>query len=203
MIQDSLTYIASGAGLAAIPPLATNYFGASFGLDLNPDYGVGAQPRRSPLPGMGQELLFRVDINSAFTGTGDPVAQFHIALSTSGEGVAISAGTMIIIGSNIGPTYFDLTKFWNGFRASQLTAGTHFFIRTNPWTANMGRDAVDAVVEGKTLRYLGLLITMPNYLAVAGPSWTGGLATAHLVTQGDIMQNPKDFAYPTGFSFKG
>ena len=214
MIQDD------GQILLAIPPAETFYISSTFGIDLNPDYGEGADPRRSPLPGMGEDWMVRVDVTGAFTeGAGAPMAQFHLVLSNLGAGVEVHGGTSVISIGCQAPAQRLITvgedppasnfKAYQGIRAADLTEGTHFFIRPNPWTASMGRNAAGSVVVGKELRYLGVAIMVPNYYISGALNvgttqyFDGGAITARLVKSGDVMQNPEDFMFPSAVKHSG
>lgn len=214
MIQDD------GFTFTAAIPGSGSWIASSFGYDLNPDYGQGQNARRAPVPGMGEEWLMRVDVGGDFTvGAGQPMAQFHMVLASSGAGTEVHLATsMISIGIQApaqrlitwgeNPPVGGLYPF-SGFRADDLVQGAHFFIRPNPWSKYMGRNASDAVVDPQTLRYLGVAIIVPNYytagaLAVGTPAYfDGGFITATLVKSSDIIQDPNDFAYPCGTKMVG
>jgi len=212
MIQDD------GQILLAAVPAEGFYISSSFGIDLNPDFGEGANPRKSPLSGMGDDWMVRVDVASAFTqGDGTPMAQFHLLASSAGAGVAVHSGSNVI---SIGvqapaqrllavpetpPTQLAV----NGIRAGDLPAGAHFFIRPNPWTKHMGKNVSGAAVDVQALRYLGVGIVVPNYyipgaLAVGNTQYfDGGIISAHIVKTADVMQDPVNFTFPSAVLHKG
>ena len=190
--------------LIALFPASGLYSNGTFGIDLNPDFGSGpsavtAEQRRGTLPGMGDDMLFRVRVASAFAiGAGEPVAQFHAVLSEVGDGVAVSGGSNVIsIGVAASSRVNVSSVTYSGMAVADLTLNSQFFIRFNPWTAGMGRDAVGGTVIGKNLRYLGVNIVVPNYLG-GTHAFSAGLIDVVLVKSSDVMQDPTDFAYPPG-----
>lgn len=195
MIQDNTQNIST------VPPGSGLYITGSFGLDLNPDFGNGQSARKAPLPGQGEDWMLRVDVGLDFVngvgGNNTPIAQIHAGLSDLGDGVSITNSTkFIIVGSAIPSTHTVGGRTMQGFVAAQLVIGNRFFIRVNPWTAPLGRDAVGGTVIGKDLRYLGVIITVPN--EADGDFFSGGGIVARLVKSSDVLQDPQDFIYPAG-----
>ncbi len=196
MIQDTSLALTASAPGTGVHVTSTN------GLDLNPDFGSGPNARRSPLPGLGSGVLIRVDVTTAFAiSAGEPVAQFHAVLSNLGDGVAVHTGASVISIGVQAPSLVDISgTTFSGMAVADLTLNSHFFIRLNPWTAGMGRNFADAVVVGQDLRYLGVMIAMPNYLegGTGTHFFSAGAISAHLVKDGDVMEDPTDFMYPAG-----
>lgn len=192
--QHIFTVVPPGAGVVAT---------GSLGYDLNPDFGAGPNARRSPLIGMGEEFLVRVDITQTFNqeGLGQPVLQFHVVLSDT-QSPSVVALNQIVIGSAMpgSVAVAQTPDIQVGFHLDQLVAGNQFFIRCNPWTAPLGRNAAGGTVIGKDLRYLGLICVMPNYHVA--DTFASGQVKGYLVKHG----NPfawKDHAYPSATKIVG
>ena len=200
MIQDYTWVAGMGVDLQCSAPSAGNLFDSSFGIDLNPDFGQGQQARKSPLIGMGHELLFRIDVDVGFAqgGTAVPIYQIHAALSSAGNGVKITSGSNIIIIGTVTPSVHSFAQdpaIVVGLHIDQLAFGSRFFLRLNPWTNPMGRNVAGGAVIGKDLRYLGLIITQTNYHTAS--CFGTGIVRGKLVTQGDVMDQPSDYVYPS------
>lgn len=197
MIQDE------GQVLLAAAPASTLFVGSSFGYDLNPDFGTGQNARKAPLVGQGEDWMLRLDVVDAFSAAaGTPIIQFHAVLSTVGAGVVVHTGDTAVIGSLMPSTHVVSGRTMLGFHVAQLPAGAHFFMRLNPWTARMGRNVAGTTIIGKDLRYLGVLITVPNFDQGGNPAANGSIA-ARILKSSEISQDPKDFAYPSGTRIVG
>lgn len=196
-IQDDLIY---PGGSGNIPPAQNLPYIGGLGYDLNADFGNGQNARKALQPGQTGEMVMRVDIDATFTiGTGAPIAQFHAVLSETGSPTVLSGlNDFVIIGSSLGPMNTSGNFSHAGYVAADLVAGESFFIRLNPWTNAMSRCLANADINVQDLRYLGLMISVPNAEAAASPFFDGGLATMSLVLTSDISWDPADFQYPSG-----
>lgn len=186
MIYDALV---KASFLVPVPAAS---FGGSIGFDLNPDFGNGHMPRKAGMPGEGHDFAIRCRVTQAFTvNAGTPIAQVHAVLSTAGNPntsppALVSAGDFVVIGSNVGPCQLDGADLLPGFQAADLTINSEFYIKCNPWTEVMGR-AISGAVEGPDLRYLGVIINIPNYSAAAN-SFSAGILQCNVVLASDASQ---------------
>lgn len=182
-------------------PAITVVAAGSTGYDLNADFGNGQYPRRSPLIGAGEEFLVRVDVTQTFVagGIGDPVFQFHLVIADT---PTLPALNMITIGSAApgSVAVAQTPDIQLGFHVSQLALGNYFFIRANPWSACLGRNAVGSTVIGKDLRYLGLLCVMPNYHVL--DTFATGQVKGYLVSSSTAFA-AKDHIYPSATKIVG
>lgn len=194
-------FIDSDTILVATPPGSGNaYLGTAATIDLNPDYGTGQQARRAPVQGFSSGFALMIEVLTSFAaGSGSPVLQIHAAVS--GSSSTLGSTNVAIVGSSAAPQQSVGGRFAWGYLASQLTAGTRFFIRLNPWTASMGHDIVSSSIDGKILRYLGLVLYVPNY--DTGAYFSAGSVTGRIVPTGHIADSAEDYAYPSGVSFAG
>jgi hypothetical protein len=194
----------------------------SFGVDLNPDFGLGDQPqsgptsptellRKSPILGMEGDILIRVDVTEDFvavvgTPADDPALQFHAVLSATQSTSVIFTGTdFVCIGSNVGPFNIEAVdgRTLNGYLAADLTVGKSFFIRLNPWVEGMGRGLTLDPHDARDLRYLGLVTLVTTGAGDGANSYfSDGQVIGRIVQQGDIAHDPEDFIYPSAVSYK-
>lgn len=197
MIQDQAAIMTSGVGAAV------DFVSSGQGIDLNPDFGQGVDPRKAPLVGHGEMFYIRCDVTTAFAiGGGTPVVQAHAVISTNGT--SIHTGDPIIVGSAMPSIHLASSRLLHGFVAAQLPVGSHFYIAVNPWTAYLGRNAAGATVIGKDYRYLGVMMSFPVYDVGPGTNFFAtGILTCRIVKQSDIAINPKDFVYPSGTHMVG
>lgn len=192
----------------ASPPTAGVSFGGALlgsGLDLNPDYGTGQQARRSPYPGGGEPWYLHVKITGEFViANGTPLVQFHAMLSTTGAYPALlHSGSYISVGMNAAPYRTVGGRQMNGYLTSEIPVNTQLYVPIVPWSDVMGRDQVSAVLDPKTLRYIGLGIVVPNGDVGGNTGYTVGLAEWHLVKHSDISQDPETLTYPSGRTMVG
>lgn len=177
------------------------------GWDLNPDFGQGHNPRKAPLPGQGKDVVFHVQVSAGFViGNGTPIAQIHVALSNTGAIGAslLHTGSDFLVIGTLAPSEHTVGgRTHMGLAAAQLTVGTDFFMRVNPWAAAMGRNRAGSTVIGKDLRYMGLAVTVPNFDVGSNTGFSAGTLFAKIVDESDILATPQDFSYPSGVSFVG
>lgn len=184
----------SSVFLEVSPPAATISISGGFGVDLNRDFGNGQNARLSPLQGMTPGWLLHCEVTEAFTASAFPVLQVHLALSTT---VTMINGNPFFIGQNCPSIHSTAGRVHPGWGAAELTLGTQFYIRPNPFTAKMGRTIAGASVDAHDYRYIGLVCTVPNY-DVASTNFTAGKIKGRFVFESDVFQEPADYIYPSG-----
>lgn len=185
---------------AFAPVVSTFLSPGTFGWDLNADYGQGQSPRKAPLIGQGEEFLFHLRVTTQFViGSGTPVLQIHAALSNTGAPGAsfMETGADLLFIGEVAPSIHTAGgRTHSGLVAAQLTLGTDYFMRVNPWTAAMGRNAAGSTVIGKDLRYLGIVLSNPRY--DLGDFFSAGQIFGKLIKSSANEMNPTDFLYPPG-----
>ena len=145
-------------------------------IDLAPNDGVPA------LFGTGERLFMQFEVSTAFTTSTAPIANF---------GVAISATATLGTDSHIlAMTGGSITGDFIGFDVGDLALGSTFHLPIPFWEDILENNAVAAWPHTKSsanlttfrgLRYMGIVISIPNSNESGPPTFTGGAVKARII----------------------
>ena len=145
-------------------------------IDLAPNDGVPA------LFGTGERLYMQFEVTAAFTvGDSSPIANFGVAIS--------SAATLTTDAHILAMTGGSITGDYVGFDVGDLTLGTLFHLPIPSWEDIMEKDAAawpETTTSGtldtfRGLRYMGIVISIPNSNESGPPTFTGGAVKARII----------------------
>ena len=200
IIEGSASFPGVSGMLVGVPAVSVAN-ASSIGIDLNPDFGTGASPRKSPILGQGgEDLVVVCRVIQAFAaGAGTPIAQFHLAVSNATPGGFLLQGSpdYIMVGSSPGSQQLVSAIFYMGFVAAQLPLNATVFIRLNPYSLALGRNTAGTAIQPRNLRSFGVVMSIVNYATAGNPFFSAGAIQCFAAKAGDVFSSPQDFTYPS------
>jgi hypothetical protein len=145
-------------------------------IDLAPNDGVPA------LFGTGERLFMQFEVSTAFATSTAPIANFGVAIG--------SASTLTTDSHILAMTGGSITGDFIGFDVGDLTLGSTFHLPIPFWEDILENNTVGAWPHTKSsgnlttfrgLRYMGIVISIPNSNETGPPTFTGGAVKARII----------------------
>ena len=138
--------------------------------------------------GTGERLFMQFEVSTAFTASTAPIANFGVAISSTAT-LGTDSHILAMTGGSI-------TGDFIGFDKGDLTLGTTFHLPIPPWEDVLENDAgvwpdtlsSAALTTFRGLRYMGIVISIPNSNESGPPVFTGGAIKARIVKEPSVSK---------------